>query len=89
MPVLLDRVPVEELFAAHFWLLGSMPPEEKLGDLPIIARSLSSPERVAPMTATQAGAPPVFFAEACRMMEESIGPMAFAVVAAVVGRKAA
>jgi len=89
MPVLLDRVPAEELFAAHFRLLGSMPAEEKLADLPIIARSLSSPERIALMTATQAGAPPAFFAEACRIMEESIGPTAFAAVAAAVGRKAA
>jgi hypothetical protein len=89
MPALVDGIAVEEMFAAHFRLLGSMPPEQKLGDLPIIARSLSSPERVDLMTATQAGAPPAFFAEACRIMEESIGPAAFAAVAAAISRKAA
>lgn len=89
MPALLAHVPTEELVAAHYRLIGSMPPEEKLGELPIIARSLSSPERIALMMATEAGAPPAFFAEACRIMEESIGPAAFAPVAAAIGKRAA
>jgi uncharacterized protein (UPF0147 family) len=89
MPALVAQVPTEELLAAHHQLIGSMPPEERLGDLPFVARSLSSPERIALMTATQAGAPPAFFAEACRIMEEAIGSSAFAPVAAALRDKAA
>jgi len=89
MPALLAGVPTEELLAAHLRLVGSIPAEEKLADLQIIARSLSSPERIALMTATQAGAPPAFFAEACRIMEEAIGPAAYAPVGAALARKVA
>lgn len=88
MPALLARFSPEELLAAHHRLIGSMPPEERLGDLPIIARSLSAPERIALMAATQAGAPPAFFAEACRIMEEAIGSMAFATVTDALAKKA-
>jgi hypothetical protein len=89
MPALIAHVPVEELFAAHMRLVGSIPPEEKLAELPLIARSLSSPERIALMTATQGGAPASFFAEVCRIMEEAIGPAAFAPVSAAISRKVA
>ena len=89
MPALLERCSVDELRNAHNRLIGSMPPEERLEDLPIIVRSLSQPERIGLMLATKAGAPPAFFADACRIMEGAIGPVAYRAVAAALAQASA
>jgi hypothetical protein len=88
MPALLSNIPWDQLFAAHSALVGSMSPEQRLADLPIVARSLSSPELVALMAATRSSAPPAFFAEACRIMEGAIGEHAFARATAAMGKVA-
>ena len=67
LPALFAKVPFDELLAARNRLIGSIPPEEKLEELPWIARSLSTPERMVLMLATHSGAPPAFFAECCRI----------------------
>lgn len=88
MPALLANIPWDQLFAAHSALVGSMPSEQRLADLPLIARSLSAPEVIGLMAATRSAAPPAFFAEACRIMEGVIGPQAFGRVSAALDRAA-
>lgn len=88
MPALLASIPWDQLFAAHAALVGSVPPESRLADFPLIARSLSAPELIALMKATRSAAPPAFFDEACRIMQGAIGERAFARVTAAIGHAA-
>ena len=88
MPALIAGIPWDQLFAAHSALVGSLPPEERLADLPLIARSLSSPELIGLMAATRSAASPAFFAEARRIMEGAIGEQAFARISSALDRAA-
>lgn len=88
MPALVAHFAPPALFSAHKALLGSIPPDKKLADLPIIARSLAPHERIGLMLAARDGAPPAFFADACRIMEDAIGREAFAPVAEAMKRAA-
>ena len=88
MPALIAGIPWDQLFAAHSALVGSLPPEERLADLPLIARSLSSPELIGLMAATRSAASPAFFAEARRIMEAAIGEQAFARISSALDRAA-
>jgi hypothetical protein len=89
MPALVDHFPPAALFATHRALLGSIPPDKKLADLPLIARSLAPQERIGLMVGALESAPCAFFADACRIMEEAIGPEAYAPVAEALSLKAA
>ena len=66
----------------HRDLVASIPPDEKLTELPLIARAWTPAERIMLMTMTRAAAPRPFFEAACKVMAETIGPEAWAVVAA-------
>lgn len=89
MPALVDHFAPPALFAAHRALLGSIPPDKKLADLPIIARALAPHERIGLMLSARETASPAFFADACRIMEEAIGRAASAPVAAAIELRAA
>ena len=58
---------LRELNAAHRALVGSIPPQDRLADLPLIARSLSAPEMTALLAATRSSAPPAFFSPRRRL----------------------
>ncbi|MCX5497179.1 hemerythrin domain-containing protein [Kaistia dalseonensis] len=89
MPALVEHFPPSALLDAHRALVGSISPEDKLADLPIIARALAPHERIGLMLATRDNAPPAFFADACRIMQQAIGRDAFEPVAAALKRQAA
>ncbi len=80
MPALNRHFPAETLLNTHLNLVGAIPPEEKLRDLPLIVRALTPPERIGLLRATQATAPAAFFEQACRVVRQALGEEAYAAV---------
>jgi len=81
MPALRRHFPPEILMQSHRDMVASIPPDEKLAELPLIARAWTPAERVMLLTMTRASAPRPFFEAACKVMADVIGADAWAVVA--------
>mgnify|MGYP000553621973 CR=1 FL=1 len=82
MPALNRHFPPDVMMQTHRDLVASIPPEEKLAELPLIARAWTPAERIMLMAMTRAAAPRPFFDAARKVMADAIGPEAWAVVAA-------